>query len=108
MTAHTQVCDPHHILLLRDSGYTILAGMRETACIYWARSNADGLGQRSWLMLPCSWRTEPYSCWSIHSTAVEEQNATTNEMARNVSEAARGSSEITQNIAGVAQAAEST
>jgi methyl-accepting chemotaxis protein len=42
------------------------------------------------------------------ATAVEEQNATTNEMARNVSEAARGSSEITQNIAGVSQAAEST
>jgi methyl-accepting chemotaxis protein len=42
------------------------------------------------------------------ATAVEEQNATTNEMARNVSEAARGSSEITRNIAGVAQAAQST
>ena len=41
-------------------------------------------------------------------TAVEEQNATTNEMARNVSEASRGSGEITTNIAGVAQAAEST
>jgi methyl-accepting chemotaxis protein len=42
------------------------------------------------------------------ATAVEEQNATTNEMARNVSEAATGSSEISRNIAGVAQAAEST
>jgi len=42
------------------------------------------------------------------ATAVEEQNATTNEMARNVGEAARGSGEITSNIAGVAQAAEST
>ncbi|MBZ5687773.1 MAG: HAMP domain-containing protein [Acidobacteriia bacterium] len=42
------------------------------------------------------------------ATAVEEQNATTNEMARNVSEAARGSSEITKNISGVAQAAQST
>ncbi len=42
------------------------------------------------------------------ATAVEEQNATTNEMARNVSEAARGSSEISRNIAGVAQAAQST
>ncbi len=42
------------------------------------------------------------------ATAVEEQNATTNEMARNVSEAAHGSGEITGNIAGVAQAAEST
>jgi methyl-accepting chemotaxis protein len=39
---------------------------------------------------------------------VEEQNATTNEMARNVSEAAQGSGEITSNIASVAQAAEST
>lgn len=42
------------------------------------------------------------------ATAVEEQNATTNEMARNVAEAARGSSEITKNISGVAQAAQST
>ena len=42
------------------------------------------------------------------ATAVEEQNATTNEMSRNVSEAAHGSSEITSNISGVAQAAEST
>jgi methyl-accepting chemotaxis protein len=39
---------------------------------------------------------------------VEEQNATTNEMARNVSEAAHGSGEITSNIAGVAEAADST
>jgi methyl-accepting chemotaxis protein len=45
---------------------------------------------------------------STIATAVEEQNATTNEMARNVSEAAHGSAEITSNIAGVAQAAEST
>jgi methyl-accepting chemotaxis protein len=42
------------------------------------------------------------------ATAVEEQNATTNEMSRNVGEAARGSGEITSSIAGVAQAAEST
>jgi len=42
------------------------------------------------------------------ATAVEEQNATTIEMTRNVSEAARSSGEITSNIAGVAQAAEST
>ena len=42
------------------------------------------------------------------ATAVEEQNATTNEMSRNVSEAAHGSGEITNNISGVAQAAEST
>jgi methyl-accepting chemotaxis protein len=42
------------------------------------------------------------------ATAVEEQNATTNEMARNVSEAARGSGEITSNIAGVTEAAAST
>jgi methyl-accepting chemotaxis protein len=45
---------------------------------------------------------------STIATAVEEQNATTNEMVHNVSEAARGSREITSNIAGVAQAAEST
>ncbi len=45
---------------------------------------------------------------STIATAVEEQNATTNEMARNVSEAAQGSGEITSNIAGVSDAAEST
>jgi methyl-accepting chemotaxis protein len=45
---------------------------------------------------------------SIIATAVEEQNATTNEMSRNVSEAAQSSEEITNNIAVVAQAAEST
>jgi methyl-accepting chemotaxis protein len=45
---------------------------------------------------------------STIATAVEEQNATTNEMSRNVSEAAHGSGEITSNISGVAQAAEST
>ncbi len=42
------------------------------------------------------------------ATAVEEQNATTNEMRRNVSEAARGSGEINTNINVLAQAAEST
>jgi len=42
------------------------------------------------------------------ATAVEEQNATTNEMSRNVSEAAHGSGEITGNITGVAEAAQST
>ena len=42
------------------------------------------------------------------ATSVEEQNATTNEMSRNVSEAAQGSSEITCNIAGVAEAAQGT
>ena len=42
------------------------------------------------------------------ATAVEEQDATTNEMSRNVNEAAQGSGEITGNIAGVAEAAQST
>jgi len=42
------------------------------------------------------------------ATAVEEQNATTNEMSRNASEGAQGSGEITSNIAGVAEAAQST
>jgi methyl-accepting chemotaxis protein len=42
------------------------------------------------------------------ATAVEEQNATTNEMSRNVSEAAQGSGDITSNITGVAEAAQST
>ncbi|MBZ5641264.1 MAG: methyl-accepting chemotaxis protein [Acidobacteriia bacterium] len=42
------------------------------------------------------------------ATAVEEQSATTNEMTRNVTEAARGSSEISNNISGMAQAAQGT
>jgi methyl-accepting chemotaxis protein len=42
------------------------------------------------------------------ASAVEEQSATTNEMSRNVAEAANGSSEITHNIAGVAEAARLT
>jgi methyl-accepting chemotaxis protein len=42
------------------------------------------------------------------AAAVEEQNSTTNEMVRNLGEASRGSGEITSNIAGVGQAAEST
>ncbi len=45
---------------------------------------------------------------STIATAVEEQSATTGEMTRNVSEAARGSSEITLNIAGVSEAAQGT
>jgi methyl-accepting chemotaxis protein len=45
---------------------------------------------------------------STIATAVEQQNATTNEMSRNVSEAAHGSSEITSNITGVAEAAQGT
>jgi methyl-accepting chemotaxis protein len=45
---------------------------------------------------------------STIATAVEQQNATTNEMSRNVSEAASGSGEITSNIAGVAEAAQGT
>ncbi|MGA1986109.1 MAG: methyl-accepting chemotaxis protein [Candidatus Sulfotelmatobacter sp.] len=42
------------------------------------------------------------------ATAVEEQSATTNEMTRNVGDAAKGSEEITRNIEGVAQAARGT
>ncbi len=42
------------------------------------------------------------------ATAVEEQSATTGEMARNVSEAARGASTIASNINGVAAAARNT
>lgn len=42
------------------------------------------------------------------ATAVEEQDATTNEMTRNVTEAAKGSSEIAKNIVGVAEAAKNT
>jgi len=45
---------------------------------------------------------------STIATAVEEQGATTNEVSRNVSEAAKGSSEISQNIVGVAEAAQGT
>jgi len=42
------------------------------------------------------------------ASAVEEQTATTNEIGRNVTEAAKGSSEIAMNITGVAQTARST
>lgn len=42
------------------------------------------------------------------ASAVEEQSATTNEMSRNVTEAAKGVQEISQNITGVAQAASDT
>jgi methyl-accepting chemotaxis protein len=45
---------------------------------------------------------------TVIATAVEEQNATTNEMARNVTEAARGASTISENIKGVADAAQNT
>jgi methyl-accepting chemotaxis protein len=42
------------------------------------------------------------------ASAVEEQTATTNEIGRNVFEAARGTSDIARNITGVAQSAQST
>jgi len=42
------------------------------------------------------------------ASAVEEQNVTTTEIGRNVQEAAKGSSEIANNIAGVATAAKAT
>ena len=45
---------------------------------------------------------------SAIASAVEEQTATTNEISRNVADAARGSAEIAQNIILVAQAAQST
>jgi methyl-accepting chemotaxis protein len=45
---------------------------------------------------------------STIATAVEEQSATTNEMTRNVADAAKGSGEITRNIEGVAEAARDT
>jgi methyl-accepting chemotaxis protein len=45
---------------------------------------------------------------STIAAAVEEQDATTNEMSRNAQAAAQGGAEITRNIAGVAEAAQST
>ena len=45
---------------------------------------------------------------STIATAVEEQTATTNEITRNVTEAAKGSGEIAHNITGVARAAQET
>ncbi len=42
------------------------------------------------------------------ASAVEEQTATTNEISRNVNQAAKGSSEINHNIVNVAEAAQST
>jgi methyl-accepting chemotaxis protein len=45
---------------------------------------------------------------AVIAAAVEEQHATTNEMLRNVTEAARSSGEISGNIKGVSEAAEGT
>ena len=42
------------------------------------------------------------------ASAVEEQTATTNEIGRNITEAAKGAGEIAKNISGVATAAQST
>jgi methyl-accepting chemotaxis protein len=42
------------------------------------------------------------------ASAVEEQSATTNEISRNLAEAAKGAVDITKNITGVAEAARST
>src|SRR6202140_2990077 len=42
------------------------------------------------------------------ATAVEEQNATTNEIGRTLAEAAKGSTDISKNIGGVAEAAHAT
>jgi methyl-accepting chemotaxis protein len=45
---------------------------------------------------------------TVIATAVEEQSATTSEMTRNVTEAARGAATIASNIQGVADAAQNT
>ncbi len=45
---------------------------------------------------------------STIASAVEQQNATTNEITRNVAEAAGGGSKVAENIRGVAQAAQDT
>jgi methyl-accepting chemotaxis protein len=45
---------------------------------------------------------------STIASAVEEQTATTNEIARNVQEGANGGSQVAENVASVAQAAKST
>ena len=45
---------------------------------------------------------------TVIATAVEEQSATTSEMSRSVTEAARGASTISSNIQGVAEAAQNT
>ncbi len=42
------------------------------------------------------------------ASAVEEQTATTNEIGRNITEAAQGSADIAQNISRVAQSAQET
>jgi methyl-accepting chemotaxis protein len=42
------------------------------------------------------------------AAAVEEQSATTNEMSRNLTDAAKGATQVTENIGGVAQAAQNT
>jgi methyl-accepting chemotaxis protein len=45
---------------------------------------------------------------NVIAAAVEEQTATTNEIGRNVAQAAQGTTEIARNISGVATAARNT
>lgn len=52
--------------------------------------------------------TRIHEIQTVIAGAVEEQTATTNEMARNIADAARGSGEISQTIATVARDAEAT
>jgi methyl-accepting chemotaxis protein len=52
--------------------------------------------------------TQMHDISTTIASAVEEQTATTREIARNVTEAAVGESQVTQNITAVAQAAKST
>ncbi|MCD4749360.1 MAG: hypothetical protein K8R59_08295 [Thermoanaerobaculales bacterium] len=65
-------------------------------------SAAEAIGKISGVI------TEIYDIQSVIATAVEEQTATTAEIGRNITQAAQGSSEINDSIAGVAEAAEGT
>ncbi|MBX3218656.1 MAG: PAS domain-containing methyl-accepting chemotaxis protein [Labilithrix sp.] len=65
-----------------------------------ARSAVGAIGQIGQII------TQINDLQNTIASAVEEQTATTNEIARNVSDAARGSAEIAQNITGVAAAVE--
>jgi methyl-accepting chemotaxis protein len=66
------------------------------------REAVEAIDQISWIISKIN------DIQNTIASAVEEQTATTNEISRNVTEAAKGAAEIVESIGAVAQAAEST
>ena len=69
---------------------------------------ADTKGSVEAIATICTIISQINQITGVISAAVEEQNATTSEMARNIAESAKGSSLIAKNIAGVAESAGNT